>query len=583
MARHRDAAASRRISRGPVLAVVFVLVLCLLTFGWFRLRADVGAQGAQAAAACVAGTSSVTVAADPDIATTLIELARRYSATTPVVRDRCVTVTVTPLASRQVLTGLQKGWDTAKMGPQPAGWVAQDSSFTRQLAATSAKQLNGEPTSVATSPLVLAVPVGAGATVTASGLSWAELPGVQGSAQGWSRLGQPSWGTFTAALAMGTSGTTLTPQAAQAVVAGISGVAPTQASLTNPATARALTALGHGPSPQPETTASALAAIGALTSVPGSRYQAVPATEQQVYAAAQTAPRTLSAGVLAGPAPSLDYPFALLAGTAVDDTQSRAAAAFEAYILGAQAQQTLSDGGFRTSGGTMPADNDAVSFGARAAALAPTDAASADAITAALTTPVLAPRTTVLLNVSSSMAVPESGGTRLSATTGALAARLRVLADGSSVGLSTIVRGLGGSAPQTNDVAVAVLAADGVQRSALLAGLGSLQPRAAVSADSSVVASYAAAVAAYSASGTNRVLVITDGPNDNGGTAEAGVLAATRAAADPSRPVRVDVIAIGGEDVGALTALAQTTGGTMRTVPSGSSEAMRTALTELLS
>ena len=583
MARHRDAAATRGISRRPVIAVVFVLVLSLLTFGWFRLRDDVGAQGAQAAAACVAGTSSVTIAADPDIAPPLIELARRYSATSPVVRDRCITVTVTPLTSRQVLTGLQSGWDATKLGVQPAAWVAQDSSFTQQLAATSAKQLNGEPTSVATSPLVLAVPEGAGATVTASGLSWAELPGVQGSAQGWSRLGQPSWGTFTAALATGSSGTTLTPQAAQAVVAGVSGAAPTQASLTNPATARALSALGRGPSPQPETTASALAAIGALTSVPGSRYQAVPATEQQVYAAARTAPGTLSAGVLAGRAPSLDYPFGLLTGTAVDDTQSRAAAAFKVYIQGVQAQQVLSDAGFRTSGGTLPAASDAVSFGTPAAALAPTDAAAADALTAALTTPVLASRTTVLLNVSPSMAVPESGGTRLSATTGALAARLRVLADGTSVGLSTIVRGLGGSAPQINDVAVAVLAADGTQRNALLAGLGSLQPRAAISADSSVVAAYAAAVAAYSTSGTNRVLVITDGPNDNGGTAEAGVVAAARAASDPGRPVRVDVIAIGGEDIGALTALAQTTGGTVRAVASGSSEAMRAALTDLLS
>ena len=583
MARHRDAAATRGISRRPVIAVVFVLVLSLLTFGWFRLRDDVGAQGAQAAAACVAGTSSVTIAADPDIATPLIELARRYSATTPVVRDRCITVTVTPMASSQVLTGLQSGWGAAKMGSQPAGWVAQDSSFTQQLAAISAKQLNGEPTSVASSPLVLAVPEGAGATVTASGLSWAELPSMQGSAQGWSRLGQPSWGTFTAALATGSSGTSLTPQAAQAVVAGVSGAAPTQASLTNPATARALAALGRGPSPQPETTASALAAIGALTSVPGSRYQAVPATEQQVYAASRTAPGTLSAGVLAGRAPSLDYPFALLTGSAVDDTQSRAAAAFKVYLQGAQAQQTLSDAGFRTSGGTLPTASDAVSFGTPAAVLAPTDAASADALTAALTTPVLASRTTVLLNVSSSMAVPEGGGTRLSATTGALAARLRVLADGSSVGLSTIVRGLGGSAPQVNDVAVAVLAADGTQRSALLAGLGSLQPRGPISADSSVVSAYAAAVAAYSTSGTNRVLVITDGPNDNGGTAEAGVVAAARAAADPGRPVRVDVIAIGGEDVGALTALAQTTGGTVRAVASGSSDAMRTALTDLLS
>ena len=45
----------------------------------------------------------------------------------------------------------------------------------------------------------------------------------------------------------------------------------------------------------------------------------------------------------------------------------------------------------------------------------------------------------------------------------------------------------------------------------------------------------------------------------------------------------MDVITIGGEDIGALTALARTTGGTVRAVPGGSSDAMRTALTDLLS
>lgn len=581
MARHRDAVATRGVSRGPVIAVAVVLVLVLLTFGWFRLRDTVGEQGAQAAAACVSGTSAVTVVADPDVAAPLTELARRYNGRAPVVRDRCVTLTVTPLPSSRVLAGLQNGWDTATMGPSPAGWIAQDSSFTARLTSTSSTRLSGEPTSVATSPLVLAVPRSAGATVTASGVRWADLPGLQGTADGWSRLGQPTWGAFTAALPSGTSGSTLTPSAVEAVVAGVTGAAPTRAALTDPAVGRALTALGHGPAPQPDTTAAALTALGALSTVAGSPYQAVPATEQQVYAAAQASPGTVSAGVLAGTVPTEDYPYALLSGPAVDETQSRSAAAFGEYLAGDEAQQVLADAGFRTRG-TLPAASDAVAFAPAPATLAPTDPAAADALVAALTTPVVAPRTTVLLNVSTSMDTGEGGGTRLAATTGALAARVKALPDGTSIGLSTFVRGLGGSAPVNPDVPVAALTAGGPQRGALLATLGALQTRGATSADSSVVRAYAGAVAAFSASGTNRVVVVTDGPNDNGGTAEAGVLAAAGAATDPKRPVQVDVIAIGTGDVGALTALARSTGGTVTQVPTAGSDAMRAALAALL-
>lgn len=582
MARHRDAAATRGLSRGPVIAVVVVVVLALLTFGWFRLRADVGAQGAEAAKACVSGTSEVTVAVDPDLAAPVAELARRYNDTGPVFRDQCVTVTVSALSSAQVLAGLQSGWDAATLGPQPAGWVAQDSSFTTRLIASSADRLSGEPTSVASSPLVLAVPQDAGAAVTSSGMTWADLPALQGAADGWSRLGRPSWGTFTTALPTGTSGSSVTPQAVQAVVAGLTGAAPAPTALTDPAVGSALTALGRGPAAQPATTAAALTALAAVTEVPGTAYQAVPATEQQVYAAATVAPGTVSAGVLAGTAPVEDYPFALLAGPAVDDTQSRATAAFEEYVAGDEAQQSLSGAGFRTRAGTLPAASDAVAFGTQAATLAPTDPASADALTAALTTPVVAPRTTVLLNVSPSMNASEGGGTRLSATTGAIGAWVQALPAGSSVGLSTFVRGLGGSDPLSAVVPVAALTGDGTQRAALAAALGGLATRGGVSADSSVVTAYAAAVADYSAAGTNRVVVVTDGPNDNGGTAEAGVLAAVRAATDPARPVQVDVIAIGGDAIGALTALAEVTGGTVRTVPGGASDAMGAALSDLL-
>lgn len=389
MARHRDEVARRGISRGPVIAVVVVLALVLLTVGWFRVRNTVDEQGDQAAATCVDGSKVVDVAAALDIAPALSTIAAAYNASKPVVRDHCVSVVVHPLQSSAVLTGLTKGWDTAKLGPVPAAWVARDASFTTRLAAAAPDQLNGDPTSVASSPLVLAVAREAGPKVTAAGLSWAQLPAVVGKPDGWKGLGEPSWGALAVALPTGsakvpTAEETLAPETAQAVAAGLEKQA--RATVT-PRANSALAALGRAVKIQPASTSTALKAISALGTVAGSPYQAVPATEQQVFAAAKAAPGTVSAAVLAGPAPAEDYPYAVLTGPAVDDTQSRAASAFAQRITSSAGQKTLVAAGFRTKGGPAPDPTPAVAFGPAPATLTRADLATVDKLTAALRTP----------------------------------------------------------------------------------------------------------------------------------------------------------------------------------------------------
>ncbi len=392
MARHRDEAATRGLSRGPVIAVAVVVVLALLTFGWFRLRDTVAQQGVEAAATCVDGARTVDVAADPDIADALSTLADGYNATAPVVRDQCITIVVHPLDSAAVLAGLVGTWDTASLGPRPAAWVAQDTGFTSRLPGTG---LDGDPTSVASSPLVLAVPQGAGAAVTEAGLTWAQLPSVVARPDGWSSYGQPTWGALKVALPTGaaaggdptTDAGTLAPELAQAVASGLSGGTVPASGAVPAAVGSALAGLGGAVAKQPAGTTAALAAISGLTAVPGSPYQAVPATEQQVYAAGRAAPGTVSAALLTGGAPAADYPFAVLAGDEVDETQSRAAAAFEEVVSSAEGQDALGRAGFRTASGTLPEPTDAVPFGDAPASLPRADAATAAALATALRAP----------------------------------------------------------------------------------------------------------------------------------------------------------------------------------------------------
>jgi len=581
VARHRDAAAARGVSRGPVVVVVLLVVTTLLTFGWFKLRDTVSQQGAQAAKACVKGNATLTVVADPEATPPLAEAARNYAATSPVIRDQCVTVSVRAMESAQVLTGLQQGWDPVTIGPQPAAWVAQDSSFPARLKASSPDQLDGEPRSMFASPLVLAVPRDAGAAVAAAGLTWGELPALQGTADGWARYGQGSWGKFVAALPSGAAGSTTTPLAVQAVAAGLTGGdSPTAAALTRPGVGPALTALGKGPAPQPPATSAALTALTQLATVAGSPYQAVPATEQQVYAASQAAPGTVSAAMLGGPAPTADYPYAVLASGAIDNTQSRAASAFAEFLAAPDQQRLFAGAGFRTSAGALPNPSQAVAFGAPAVILPQTDPASLDALTSALSTAVQ-PRSTLLLDVSGSMGVSEGGSTRLGTITAALSARVRALPDAASLGLWSFSRGLDGRLPYRVDVPTAALS-DGAQRSAVQSGLAALRPQTATSLYASISAAYTAAVRSYASAGPNSLLVITDGPNDDAGTGLNTVLSTIAAVRSPATPVVVNVIALGSADIGELTQLTAATGGTVRNVGSSGSPTLTTALNDLL-
>ncbi|MEO6881373.1 MAG: hypothetical protein ABI181_10585 [Mycobacteriaceae bacterium] len=582
MARHRDEVARRGISRGPVIAVVVVLALVLVTAGWFRVRNNVDEQGQRAAATCVDGRKVVDVAADPDIAPALSTIAGAYNASRPVVRDQCVSVVVHPLRSSVVLAGLTKGWDTAKLGPAPAAWVASDAGFTIRLGAAAPDQLDGDPTSVASSPLVLAVAQDAGPKVTATGLSWAQLPAVVGKPDGWKGLGEPSWGALTVALPTGSAenpaaGETSAPEAAQAVAAGLEKGA--KATVTPQATT-ALAALGGAVKTQPVGTAAALEALTALRTVAGSPYQAVPATEQQVFASAKAAPGTVSAAVLAGPAPAEDYPYAALTGPAVDDTQSRAASAFAQLVTSAAGRKTLVAAGFRTRGGPAPAATPAVAFGPAPATLTRADPATADRLTAALRTPAVTSRTLVVLNTSTSMGTTDGPASRLKVTAAALAARVQALPDSASVGLATFVRGLGGSRAYAGLVPTKVL--DTTHRAEVGKALDELVVSDATSADSSLVAAYRDAVRGFVAGAPNRLVVITDGPNDNGETDAGGIRAALKAASQDGKPVQVDVVALSGQDIGGLTDMADATGGTVIRVPGAASPELGAAFMRLL-
>ncbi|GAA3186389.1 hypothetical protein GCM10020255_083330 [Rhodococcus baikonurensis] len=128
-------------------------------FGWKALSSRIDDQGQQAAGTCVEGNKTLDVTADPSIAPQVEELAKRYTQTSPVVRDHCIAVAVHGAPSAAVSTALEAGpaapWDDAALGPRPSLWIPTSSFELAPLAGKAV--INGDPRSLASSPIVLAV------------------------------------------------------------------------------------------------------------------------------------------------------------------------------------------------------------------------------------------------------------------------------------------------------------------------------------------------------------------------------------------------------------------------------------------
>ncbi|MBF6095042.1 substrate-binding domain-containing protein [Nocardia cyriacigeorgica] len=553
MGTHRSHSRSRGISKGPVIAVVAVLLLVGAVFGWFQLRDRSSSDSSAAAAECVEGDTVLNVTVDPSIEAPVRTIADRYNATEPIVGDHCVTVAVQGRPASAVVATFTANapWDPA-LGPQPALWIPES---MRQIESVRVPGLiQGTPASVAVTPIALAVPGELGAALQRAGIAWADLPRLQRSSLDELQL---PWGGLAMAMPPGDA----TLAAATAVASGVSGTEPlTEEAARSGQVVAAVSALATS-APEVADTRSAL---GALTSAPpaAAALHAVAATEQQINAHGG-----LTAFVPAGAAPVADYPAAMMTGHWVDTAQNRAAGVFVDYLRAPQQAAVFAAAGF----GPAPATTAAV----------PTRAAL-DKVRATLDDPVLGVSATVLLDVSASMAGTDGSTTRLTNTLGALRSTMNVMPPDFGLGVWTFGKNLDGTTPYRVQAATAPLAAE--HRTEVTASLNTIRP-SDLRADQcypALLAAYRAAVSGYTSGRTNSVLLITDGPEDDSALTGAQLLADLTAAGDPAAPVRVDVIVIGAEDTDTLRSVTERTGGTYTRVPTSNDISFGTAMVQAL-
>ncbi len=509
-------------------------------FAWFQFSDRAANRDSAAASECVEGESILDVTVDPDIAAPVRTLAEQYNAAEPRVRDHCAKVRVTAKSSAAMVAGFAAGgaWD-GELGPQPALWVPASSRSVE--AARVPGLIEGDPISVATSPVVLAVAEPLRMALDAAKVGWGDLPNLQqGSLD---VLGLSGWD----GLRMAMPPTDATLAAATAVGATISGVDPlTVQAAGSGQVVSAVSGLAAG-APESADTNAALDAIAIAPRPADATVHAVAATEQQLSA---------HMGVVAyrpaGSAPVADHPAAIMSGSWVDQTQNLIAGVFADYLRAPEHAAVFADAGFAP------------------ASPASAPGASRDAlvkVAGTLAHPVLGVQSTVLLDVSSSMSTSDGSGTRLSNSLGALRSTLNVMPPDFGLGVWTFGKNLDGAKPYKVVTPTAPLS--NTQRSALDTALGSVRATDTKTdqAYPTLLAAYRAARADYADRRTNSLLLITDGPDDDSSVTGAKLLADIAAATDKTEPVRIDIIVIGGAGTQTLQDLADQTGGSYTKVP----------------
>ncbi|WP_299572028.1 hypothetical protein [uncultured Williamsia sp.] len=350
MARHRtDTAHRRRVSRGVVLSVAALVVVAVLVVVWVVLGRSLRDDSTAAAQTCVEGPETVSVVADADIAEPLGRIAAAYSATKPVVRDKCITVSVRPVDPKTTLDGLTGTWDTASMGAFPAAWVPASSVWSAQLLTARSSVVDGDPESLVTSPVVLAV-APQFARAAAGKLSWIEVPTLTRDDAALSRFGLSGWGPLRMALPVG-PGTDASVLAAQAVATEVSRVGSAGLTVEDARSAQVTSTIAALRAEAPQSVDGS-ASRTLPTVVDGdparARVHAVPITEQALYSATR---RTGAPGVVellpTGYTPSADFPVVDLTGPQVDAAAAESVTAFFRFARMPEQLSTLTRLGFR--------------------------------------------------------------------------------------------------------------------------------------------------------------------------------------------------------------------------------------------
>jgi Ca-activated chloride channel family protein len=558
------------------------------------------------AAACGSGKLTLQVVADPDQVSLLQQAARGYASTSPVVGDRCVAVNVRSLDSPEATAALATGWTDEAAGPRPDVWVPAASTWASELElqlqqARRADLLPSERPSVATSPLVIAMPKPMAQALgwPRSQLGWSDLTTALRNPAGWAAFGHPEWGPFK----LGKSDPKLSEVGLGALlgagtaVAGQGGRPPTQEELTSKASelGQMILEVSRSPGDEADTTSTLLAnleradekgkALGYIS--------AVPLTEKSVWDYNQGRPIDDPALDNERPKPKVplaaiypkegtvqaDYPWLVLRAPWVDDAKRAAASDFLLYLKSPTIQGKFQAAGFRSARG-QPGDEISESVGLlpdqpKRVMESPQPLMLAATLKAWDQTKRIANLLGVY-DVSGSMreVVPGTGKTKIDLAKQAALASLRLFTNESEVGNWEFSTNLDGQRDYRQVVPIARMGNKEQGGTHLQRLQQSVTQLTATNGDTGLydttLAAYEYVKQHYAPDRLNLVVLLTDGRNDDpgGGLSLDQLLQRLRAGQNDDRKVRVLCFAYGKDaDVNALGEISKATGGAVFTSP----------------
>lgn len=566
---HRNESSRRGVSLGVIVALITVVVVVGGVILWRFFGDALSHRSTDAAQKCLGGTLNVGVVADPSIVENVNKFAQGFNSTVTPVGDRCVKMVVTSADSDRVVDGFVSNWP-GDLGERPALWIPASSIGTARLQSTAGKEIVSDARSLVSSPVVLAVRPQVKQALGQQ--NWSALPGLQSNPTALDGLNLPGWGSLRLALpTVGDADATFL--AAEAVA---SSAAPPNSSPT--AGLGAVNGLLAGQPKLADNTAdTAWKELLSSGDAAGAPVHAVVSTEQQLFArssSTQDAKNTVAEWLPQGPVAVADYPTVLLAGNWLSEEQVSAASQFARFMRKPEQLSVLAKAGFRAEGATSPG-NDVVSFPQLGSPLTIDDESVRATLAAAVSTPATGATTTIMLN--QAMGTDEGGKSRLANVVTALTDRIGALPPNAAVGLWTFNGTEGKSAVPLGPVSD--------QAAALTNTLGGLSPSGSGAVSFTTLRlAYGEALANFRQGQANSLLVITQGPHTDQTLDGPGLIQYVKSAADPAKPVAINVIDFGDDsDRATWEAVAQASGGTYQNVATSDSPDLATAVSTLLS
>lgn len=494
------------------------------------------------ASSCTSGTQTLTVAAAPDVASTVSQAATAWAKT-----RSCVAVTVTPTDPADVAAAVVAQNGAALTGLGQAGtklhvpdvWIPDSSIWLQRLRVVSASLVPTSATSIAFSPVVLALPQPMAAQFgwPAKSPTWADLLGKLGTAGGRMRIGlvDPARDAsgLSGLLALTTAVTSVPGADAQTATVGL---------MRSLATGRSLVRadlLGKFPRATDQATIASSLALA-------------PLTEQTLLGYNAGGPPVPLAGLYLKPSlPAMDFPYAIMPG-APPDVAALADSLRTSALSGAAFRNQLAAVNLRGAGGAFGTGR-SPGPGAPATAAQTTGAIDPRIVEQVLSTwsAVTQPgRLLAVLDVSGSMLtpVPTAGNlTREQVAVRAAAQGLSLFDDNWSVGLWVFSTDMDGTKPYRQINPIIPLS---TQRPRAQAGLDQVVPKKNGNTGlyDTVLAAYKTVQQDWDPGRSNSLVVMTDGQNDNpGGLTLDQLTGELQKVVNPKRPIQLIMVGIGTE------------------------------------